>query len=122
MQMHFAPGQAAFLTYPAGSGSEPVHKETLFCVNTHFLHHFGRSSTWILKTHFFCGKIRKRSPRIFVWRANTRTFRNDDAIAPSLDLLPLAAEDIEPFLQLTRIVVEFESQQQFDIIIKNPTS
>ena len=28
-----------------------------------------------------------------------------------------AAEDIEPFLQLTRLVVECESQQQFDLII-----
>ena len=27
-----------------------------------------------------------------------------------------AAEDIEPFLQLTRLVVEWESQQQFDLI------
>ena len=28
-----------------------------------------------------------------------------------------ATEDIEPFLQLTRLVVECESQQQFDLII-----
>ena len=28
-----------------------------------------------------------------------------------------AAEDIEPFLQLTLLVVECESQQQFDLII-----
>ena len=74
---------------------------------------------------------------LFVWTANLHTFRNNDAIAPPLDLSPPnseprdindndnnnngglharvpAAEDIQPFLQLTRLVVECESQQQFD--------
>ena len=44
-------------------------------------------------------RIRKRCPCVFVWMANPHTFRNDDAI-----------------LQLTRLVVKCESQQQFDLI------
>ena len=74
-----------------------------------------------------------------MWMANPHTFQNDDAVAPPLDLLSLtsepatshnnnnnnngslhvrvcAAEDIEPFLKLTCLVVECQSQQQFDLI------
>ena len=64
-------------TFKRSWSSEAVH---IFCSYAHVLHHFGRPSTWILKTHF-------------------------------------AAEDIEPFLQLTCLVVEYELQQQFDLII-----
>ena len=91
-----------------------------------------------LKIHFSeneseGGKIRERSPPVLVWTANPHTFQNDDAIAPPLNLLPptshnnnnngglhacvCAAEGIEPFLLLTLLVVECESQQQFDLII-----
>ena len=66
------------------------------CKNAHVLHRFGRLSTQILKmqslkTHFSetrsqGGEIRKHSPRVFMWTANLHTVRNDDAIAPLLNL------------------------------------
>ena len=70
-----------------------VQTRRLFCKNAHVLHSFGCLSTWILKTHFFenesqGGKIRKRSPSIFVWTAIPHTYQNNDAITPPLDLLP----------------------------------
>ena len=67
------------------------------------------------------GKIWKSSPPVVAWTANLHAFQNVDAIAPPLDLLLLtsgglqarvrAVEDIEPFLQLTYLVVECELQQ-----------
>ena len=96
-----------------------------------------------LKTHFFekgsqGGKIRKRSPPVVMWTANPHTFQNDTASPhPSTSCLRLlnpatshnnnnnngglharvcATEDIQPSLQLTPLVVECESQQQFDLI------
>ena len=67
--------------------------------NAHALHRFGRLSTRILKTqrlktHFIDngsqgGEIQKRSPPVVMWTANLHTFRNNDAIAPPLDLLNL---------------------------------
>ena len=67
---------------------------------------------------------------VFVWPATGTQFQksafsgsvctvsqNDNNNNGRLHACVHAAEDIEPFLQLTHLVVECESQQQFDLII-----
>ena len=109
----------------------PVQTTTLFCENTRVLHRFGRPSIRILKTqrlkmHLFengsqGGEIQKRSPPVFMWTANPLTFHpamsyNNNNNNGGLHARVRAAENIEPFLQLARLVVECESQQQFNLI------
>ena len=50
-----------------------------------------------------------------LWPLNPTTSHNNNNNG-GLHARVRAAEDIEPFLQLTRLVVECESQQQFDLI------
>ena len=76
------------------------------------------------------GKTRKRSPPVFLWTANppwphpstsylrplNPTASHNNNNNGGLHARDRATEDIEPFLQLTHLVVECESQQQFDLI------
>ena len=97
--VHTKTGGLSFQIFPSWGA---IQMRTLFCENAHVLHCSGRPPTRILKTqclktHFFengsqGGEIRKRSPPIFMWMANPHTFQNDDAIAPSRNLLSLTSE------------------------------
>ena len=91
-----------------------------FFENAHVLHLFGQPSIRILKPHFFENgsqgwEIRKRIPPVLMCTANPHTSHNNNNNG-GLHVRVRAAEDIEPFLQLTRLVVESELQQQFDLI------
>ena len=127
---------------------EAVCTKMLFCEKKHALRRFVRPYTRILKTqrlktHFFetesqCGKTQKRSPPVFMCTAKTITLSPHPSTSCLRPLNPTAShhndnnngglhacfhptEDIEPFLQLTRLIVECESQQEFDVI-NGPTN
>ena len=51
-----------------------------------------------------------------LWPLNPATSHNNNNNNGGLRARVCATEDIEPFLQLTRLIVECESQQQFDLI------
>ena len=116
----------------------------LFSEKAYVLHRFSRPSTQILKifkNRSQGGKSRKRSPpcppfsrgqRIrILCKTMTPTphpstsglqplkpakSRNNNNNNGGLHACVRAAKDIEPFLKLTCLVVECESQQQFDLI------
>ena len=113
----------------------------LFCVNVHVLHRLAhrphgscKRSGWKCKSKnatlaFLCGQwicilsismtpfpypltssLRPLNPAMF-------HINNNNNNNGGLHACVRAAEDIEPFLQLARIVVKYELQQQFDFII-----
>ena len=56
------------------------------------------------------------APPLDLWPLNPVTSHNNNNNNGGLHARVLAAEDIQPFLQLTLLVVECEWQQQFDLI------
>ena len=109
----------------------------LFCENAHVLHRFGRPYT--RKTGlrveisesaalpFSCGQQIRILSKTMMPSPHPSTsclrplnpatsYDNNNNNNGGLHARVRAAEDIEPFLHLTLLVVECESQQQFDLI------